>query len=258
MHNLFSFQRFGRLFRKHTAEHLREYLMGVAVLFGIMLVVMGMMSYLQNGSMNASMQTMAFTFFLLGAGAYFTGTIFQQFGPKNQAIAALCLPASSFEKYLVGWLYSFVLFLLVYVPMFYLADEILLLLFNTPENYHEAVGLFAPEQKTYAGIFFYAMLHAVTLVGAISFEKEQLRNTGFVTLAFLGIASLLNFRVLKALFGQELIMSFPFSDLRFSTTHSFYTVGLPEAQSQWVGLVFALLTVLFWTAAYARLREKQV
>lgn len=258
MHNLFSFQRFGRLFRKHTAEHLREYLTGTVVLFGGLLAVMGAFSYLQSGSMPLSFQMGIFIMGMLITGGFFTSTIFKQFGAKNQAIAALCLPASSFEKYLVGWLYSFVLFLLVYVGVFYLADEIVLLLSNTTENYHETIDLFSAEEKPYVGFLLYAMLHSVMLIGAIFFEKEHYRNTGFVALSFIGIVSLLNFRVLKALFGQELVMSFPFSDLRFSTAHSFYTVGLPDEQAQWVGLVFAMLTGLCWAAAYARLREKQV
>ncbi|UOR04121.1 hypothetical protein MUN82_14350 [Hymenobacter aerilatus] len=258
MHNLFSFQRFGRLFRKHTAEHLREYLMGAAVLFGGILVLMLALSLLQGGSMNADVQTIFFVVFLLGAGTFFTSTIFQQFGSKNRAIAAFCLPASTLEKYLVGWLYSFVLFVLVYVPVFYLANGIVLLLFNTQENYHEAVGLFSAEHRPYSAFYIYAALHAVTLVGAIAFEKAHFVKTAFVFFGMLGVLTVLNFQVLKTVFGQELALSFPFNDLRFSTPHSFYTVGLPDNQTQWVGLVFAVLTGLFWAAAYARLREKQV
>ncbi|QNE38230.1 hypothetical protein F1C16_01000 [Hymenobacter sp. NBH84] len=258
MHNLFSFQRFGRLFRKHTAEHLREYLMGAAVLFGAMLVVMGGLSYLNSGSMNTSVQTMFFALFLLGAGAFFTSTIFQQFGFKNRAIAALCLPASTLEKYLVGWIYSFVLFLLVYVPVFYLANSIVLLLFNTPSGYHEAMDLFDPQDQPYTILYAYAVLHAVMLVGAIFFEKAQFVKTGFVVFGVLGVLTLVNFQVLKTMFGAELVTTLPFTGANFRTMNSFYRVDLPETQMQWIGLVFVVLTVLFWTVAYARLREKQV
>ena len=258
MHNLFSFRRFGRLFRKHTAEHLREYLMGVGVLFGVMLAVMGMSSYLQNGSMNASVQMISFILFLLGAGTFFTSTVFQQFGSKNRAIAALCLPASTLEKYLVGWLYSFVLFLLVYVVVFYLANGIVLLLFNTPDNYHEAVSLFDPEYQPYTGFYTYAVLHAVMLVGAIYFEKAHFVKTGFVVFGVLAVVLPLNYRVVKAMLGDDLVTTLPFGNANFRTPQSFYSVALPEAQMQWVGLVFAVLTLLFWAVAYTRMREKQV
>ena len=93
MSQSFNFVRFGRLFRKHTAEHLRGYLLATAVLLGGIGLVLGYVAYLNTQAMSASVQGMVFIMGLLSSGVFFTSTVLAPFGPPRQATPALLLPA---------------------------------------------------------------------------------------------------------------------------------------------------------------------
>src|SRR5437868_12091396 len=106
MSNFFSLQRFSRLFIKHTAEHYRIYLMSVAVLAGVILLGGSFLFFVIPEPPDPGLQTAIFIILMLMAGTMFTSTVFSDFGNKNKAMAALTLPATAFEKFLVGWIYS--------------------------------------------------------------------------------------------------------------------------------------------------------
>ncbi|MBS1532990.1 MAG: hypothetical protein JSU01_22005, partial [Bacteroidetes bacterium] len=104
MNNFFNFRRFSRLFVKHTAEHYRTYLMSAAVLAGVLLLGGSFLFFIVPDLPDAGLQTAIFVVVLLVAGTLFTSTVFSDFGDKHKAIPALALPATAFEKFLVGWI----------------------------------------------------------------------------------------------------------------------------------------------------------
>ena len=118
MSQFFNISRFGRLFSKHTTEHGGGYLLATGVLLGGIGLVLGFVAYLTPGPLVPDMQAVVFSMGLLAAGAFFTSTVFALFGNNRQATAALLLPASHWEKYLVGWLYSLPVFTAVYFGCF--------------------------------------------------------------------------------------------------------------------------------------------
>ncbi len=121
MKKTFSLNRFGRLFKKHTKEHYRNYLMSIAVLVGVMILGGSFLVYMADVQLDKNIQTFLFFTIMLLAGTIFTSSVFADLGEKKKAIAWLTLPASHFEKYLVAWIYSFLLFIIVYTLIFYLA-----------------------------------------------------------------------------------------------------------------------------------------
>lgn len=260
MNNLFSLTRFGRLFQKHTAEHWKSYLMGAGVLAGALLVVIGFIAYLNGGPPSPSAQSIFFVLFLLGAGFLFTSSIFVDFGEKSRAIAALSLPASHLEKYVVGWLYSYLFFVLAYTGIFFLVDGLLLSIMRNGEQPAAMLNLFSPEEKTYGVFLLFAALHGVALWGSIFFEKLAFIKTAVAFFVVLLVVTFLNFQVMKSLLGTELRASLPFLGVSFiENQHTFYRVQLPDTQQNGViGVVLLALTLLLWLAAYARLREKQL
>ena len=120
MNNFSSFKRFSRLFVKHTAEHYRVYLMSVAVLAGVILLGGSFLFFVIPEPPDTGLQTAMFVILMLIAGTLFTSTVFSDFGDKDKAMPALTLPATAFEKFLIGWVYSYPIFLLVYSAVFYL------------------------------------------------------------------------------------------------------------------------------------------
>lgn len=254
----FSFARFGRLFSRHTAEHLPAYLMTAAVGAGGMLVVLGFLTYVQGSAPTMGGQSVLFTLFLLGGCAIFTSTVFAQFGDKRQASVALTLPASHLEKFLVAWMYSLPVFLLVFIPLFYLADAAAVYAGLAPGQTPELLDLVAARRDFAGTLGLLTALHAAWLWGSIRFEKKHFVKTSFAVLLVLGGLSLVNFQVLKRLVGIDLLPAVPFTKLRFMEGPQFYSVDLPASQAAWLALVPLALAVLLWAAAYLRLTEKQL
>ena len=254
----FSFARFGRLFGRHTAEHLPAYLMTAAVGAGGMLVVLGFLTYLQGSAPSIVGQQVFFTLFLLAGCTIFTSTVFAQFGDKRQASVALTLPASHLEKFLVAWTYSLPVFLLAFIPLFYLADAAVVYAGVAPGQVPELLDLVAARQDMAGTLAMLTALHAAWLWGAIRFENKHFIRTGFAVLLLLGGLSVVNFQVLKQVVGPELLAAIPFTSLRFTESKQLYTLALPDAQGHWSALVPLVLAGLLWVAAYFRLTEKQL
>ncbi len=254
----FSFARFGRLFRRHTAEHLPGYLLAAAVLAGAMLLIMGFIAYLQRSAPNANGQTVFFILFLLASGSIFASSVFAQFGERRQATTALTLPASHLEKYLVVWLYSLPGFLLLFIPIFYLVTAAVVYGGAAPGQTPELLNLLDGNQLPVGFLLFFAMLHAAGLWGAIFFEKAHFVKTAFGAFALLAVLSLSNYQVLRLLLGEGVRFSPPFTDATLVEGEQYYSLALPEAQAGWLALLPLALAALLWLAAYFRVTEKQL
>ena len=68
MNNFFSFQRFCRLFVKHTTEHYRIYLMSIAVLAGVILLGGAFLFFVIPEPPDPGLQTAIFVILMLIAG----------------------------------------------------------------------------------------------------------------------------------------------------------------------------------------------
>lgn len=258
MSQLFNISRFGRLFSKHTTEHGSGYLLATGVLLGGLGLVMGLVAYMSSSPLVAGQQAAFFVLGLFAAGAFFTSTVFALFGDKKQATAALMLPASHWEKYLVGWLYSLPLFLAVYIGCFYLVDSLVLQFDSYEGPGAPLVQLFAGEEKLYTSLVAYAAVNAVFLWGSIFFQKQHFVRTAFGVLLVVVVVGALNFQAMQALIGQELGTAVPFSSMSLHEGKEWYAISLPEAQSAWFGLVPLGLMLLAWAGAYRRMTEKQI
>jgi len=243
--------RFGRLVRKHLAEHAMSYLLSAAVLLGGLLVLLGFLTYIQHRPLNESLQAVLFMLCLLGAGSLFASTIFAQFGAGRQAALALTLPASQLEKYLLAWLLSLPVFLVVFVADFYLADWLVMHLVSP------APGPLLPLLSGHEvpGLRLFLALHGLALFGSIFFPRLAFVKTAFLVLAVAVLVGVVNFQLLNGWLGGNLGMAIPFGA---ASVQGAGPLLLPAAQERWlVGLPLAL-AVLLWAAAYARLTEKQL
>jgi hypothetical protein len=257
MNKIFNPARFGKLFVKHTTEHYKGYLMALGVLIGVMVLGGSFLVYMIDAPLDHNMQSALFMVILLIAGTIYTSTIFADLGEKKKSIAYLTLPATHFEKYLVAWLYSFLLFLLVYAISFYL---VALFLLNIKQVSGHAEGVINLLQKQYLQMaLVYAFLHAIAFWGAICFNKLHFIKTGFIFFILLGLLILFNKVVLTTMIGRNVDASPPFGSLRFSDAGRQVDIALPDARDNPI-LIFLILglTLIIWIAAYYRLKEKQV
>jgi hypothetical protein len=257
MNNFFSLNRFCRLFVKHTAEHYRIYLMSVAVLTGVIILGGAFLFFVIPDPPDSGFQTATFIILLLIAGTIFTSTVFADFGDKNKTIPALTLPATAFEKFLVGWLYSYAIFLVTYTAVFYLALFGLSISRHWGPNQHFAI--FSLYQDEMLVIFIiYSVLHAFAIFGAIFFKNLHFIKTGFAFFIGYGILLIFNTVFLKLLTGLEVIkLAMPFGYLNFDIGTKYYSIAADGPESPWILITLIIVTLLVWTAAYYRLKEKQ-
>lgn len=254
MNDIFNTRRFIMLFKKHTIEHYKSYAMSLLVLMGVLLLGIGYVSYMQDAPMEVPMQMAVFGIMLLMAGTIFTSTVFADLGDKKSAIASLTLPVSHLEKYLVAWLYSFIIFQLVYTGGFYLVIMLFLNMKQVPGHAAILFDVFDPN-LTMAFVLF-AMLHSISFFGAIFFNKLHFIKTGFVfflTAVFVVIA---NKGFMEVLVDRSIIRAVPFVQLVYMDNKVVSFVDHPLVP----GLTYAFIgfAVILWTAAYYRLKEKQV
>lgn len=257
MNNFFNLRRFGLLFIKHTAEHIRTYLMAISVLAGVILLGGSFIFFIIPEPPDTGLQTASFVILMLISGSLFTSTVFTDYGIKNRAISVIILPASSFEKFLVGWLYSYPIFMLVYTGVFFLLLYVFGHLGHWPGAHFHYMSLSQPNM--YMALIIYSVLHSVSLFGAIFFNKLHFIKTGFLFFIGYGVLLVANTIYLKAITGLNLAkLAMPFGFLNFDINGKYYSIN-PKSDSN-VIILAVLLTAsaLIWVAAYFRLKEKQV
>lgn len=257
MNKIFNPVRFGKLFIKHTTEHYKGYLMALGVLIGVMVLGGSFLVYMVGAPLDPTTQSILFMMILLLAGTIFTSTIFADLGAKNKSIAYLTLPATHFEKYLVAWLYSFLVFLVIYTISFYLVALFLLNVKPVPGQTGGVIDLLQKQHLQMALI--YAFLHAIAFWGAIYFNKLHFIKTAFVFFIFMGLLILFNKIVLSAMIGRNVDAAPPFGNLRFPDDGRQVDITLPDARyNPMLTFIVVGLTLIIWVAAYYRLKEKQV
>jgi hypothetical protein len=259
MNNTFNLIRFLRLFKKQTAEQYKTYLMSVGVLIGILALLLGFISYSGGGNIGPTVQGAVFFNLMLFSGTIFTSLIFADLGNNKMSIPILTLPSSHLEKYLVAWLYSFVIFQLVYIACFYAIDYAVVAVGNMDQTHKsEVVNVFSMNFKIWIAFPIFAVLHSVCFIGSIFFEKLHFIKTAFTFFIFLIFLCLINAIMLGAIFPAKVLKGVPFNSVALEINEKFCFVR-PTNTSDVILLIMAvLLTLVLWTGTYFRLKEKQV
>lgn len=255
MSNTFNPTRFGRLFIKHTVEHYKSYLMSLTVLIGVMILGGSFLVYMIEARIDRGLQTAVFSMIMLLAGPIFTSTIFTDLGDKKKSVVFLTLPASHFEKYLVAWIYSFAIFLVIYTASFYLVVLFAVNIKHFPGQPTEIINVF---QWPILGMYLvYAFLHSIAFYGAIFFEKLHFIKTGFIFFIFFALLIISNKLLLGALLNHPVDPTVPFGRLQFTTNNN-HAVNIGQQEDFLLLVIITLVALFFWIATYFRLKEKQV
>ncbi len=260
MNNTFAPNRFARLYRKHTVEHLKSYLLSIAVLAGILTVCLGFFWYMNRAKLAIRDQANIFVFFYLACGTIFTSLTFGYLDQKKEAIPSLTLPASHFEKYLVSFIYTFVVYQLVFLGIFFLVDGTLFA-FGAPfkKSENEIINVFNKEQDLYIIFIVYAILHSFAFWGAVYFEKLHFVKTAFVVLASGFLMVIINNVLLNVFIKSDTEKGIPFLGVRVLEQDKRYDLYLQSTDFLLCVLAaLVAITILLWAAAYFKLKEKEV
>src|SRR5450432_299304 len=233
MNYTFNTNRFGKLFLKHTREHYKGYLLSLAVLVGVMILGGSFLIYMVNVPIDKNAQTFLFMVLMMLAGTVFTSTIFTDLGDKKSAIPWLTLPASHFEKYLVAWVYSFLVFLIIYTVIFYLSALYAINIKRFPNYQPRLLNVFEPQILQMYIVFAF-----------------------FISIALL---ILINKLILGALIGRAVEATPPFGELLVADKGQTIDIHIVnKMQYSYMIYLLAALAIIFWVAAYYRIKEKQV
>jgi hypothetical protein len=247
------------LFRKHTIENYKTYLMSVGVLAGLLILLMGFAAFANDGFLLLGVQETFFIIVLMLSGCIFTSLVFADLGDKKKAISALTLPASHFEKYFVSWLYSFLIFQLLYVGLFYLIASIVISFgHNVPGRENVLLNLFDKDRMAYMAFVIFPVMHSIMFFGSVYFEKLHFIKTGFAFFIGLFLLGLLNRPIIASMIDLKVVGTTIFSPVTLTDGKNYWSIFPPEIQKPTVGIILGVIVVLLWVSAYFRLKEKEV
>ncbi|MBE5320550.1 hypothetical protein IM793_15390 [Pedobacter sp. MR2016-19] len=272
MNNTFNINRFGLLLKRQWLDFGKIYLISLVVLLGI---VVGLYSYSipsplksnnfdYDGDLDMRFRyglflMLGFIFISVVASSYFA-----LLGQKSRAILELMTPASVFEKFLAGVVYTAIISLFSYLLIFYLTDLAFVKYLNghldafkglSPNNAIvkpvEAINyqVFNDEgYRKYCSYFFAFpfLITSVFLLGSVYFNRFHYIKTALSVMVFTGLASYL---VVK--------LSMWLMEGKVANHHNFR-----KEDRDWilliVLLVTSIITLIIWTITYIRLKEKEV
>ncbi len=199
---------------------------------------------------------MFFTIFMIVGGAIFTTGIFSNLGDKRKAISYLMLPASNFEKLLVSWLYSFVVFQVIYMVGFFLVDFIILSFGKAGASKLSAFH-FDSDFRFKTLFLSYAWVHSMAFFGAIFFKKMHFIKTAFTVFIFALILVLLNKFSIDIMIGPSVETGEPFGSLTiYEGTKTYF---MKKSELVWlVPYLTGGVALLLWVGAYFKLKETEV
>jgi hypothetical protein len=264
----FSLHRFGLLVRRRWAEQGRLYLMGLAVLTGLMGLA-GLHTVIFEKVWSQPMQSRLFWVGLLLAGPFFASGQFSDLTDKARGSLALMLPASPLEKVAVAVFFAFVVFVPAFVAAFYLIDMPLVELargqVSRSARAQEPAGLlnvltYWTHEGDVSPFPLFIVLQTIALLGSVFAGRYAYVKTALVLLVVVFGGVLFNNVLLAALLGVPDVRGVPFETVTLQTApYAYDTLYVPPALGtlmRWLGGVVLPLALLGIT--YRRFTEKEI
>lgn len=268
MNNIFSIKRFLLLLRRQWIGFGKIYLMSIIIVLGVFTAFYGynlgrFANTYDSVNIESAFSFRPFLFVFLGLIyiSVIANSYFLSLANKSKAAFELLVPASSLEKFFAGLFYTAVCPVAVYFLIFTAVDYAFVsytkstyaslyhyvvsqtgrsmttedLLYFSPNNF--------PRQLLYF-LFVPFLLHAVFLLGSLSFKDNQFVKTALTLFTYIAIVVFVVMGVGKY----------------FSSTR----VLIDQTQTEEIEMLRTVLiigivvTLTIWSIAYLRLKEKEV
>lgn len=254
--------------RKYAFEHGRAYAFLHLAIAAFLVLWLGLYLNFSNPFLFSERNQVAYYFVTLFlSGCLSAGVLFSELGSKSKAIHYLLVPASTFEKFFATLLFGVFIFFVVASCIFYLIDSAAVAIANFKfDQHHEAINLLALNQYEnpfFNGditdiFYFYFPAQAIFLLCSIYFNKHGLFKAIVVT-GLLWVMCIVLILILSQLIPPGIFK---------------HSIGAYEVLEQsgdnkvifvspflvTIILIFGkfLLAPLLWTAAFFRLKEKEI
>jgi hypothetical protein len=260
MNNTFNLTRFLNYFKKHSIDNGKTYLLSTGVMIGIIALALLFVVATGTGHLSTDWQMTVLMFCVLFGGSVFASLTFADLSDKRKAIPALTLPVSQFEKFLVSWIYTYVVFLMVSFGAFYLVDIVAVSL-SKPSTYLGQTKLLDLTNEGTPGILVlgvFTLFHAFAFWGSIFFNKLHFIKASFVFFICLIVLTLINKGLLVSLSDNHISQHMLTSGVQISENGrtTYYVPDTPVINL--MPVVFIIGVIMLWASAYFRLKEKQV
>lgn len=272
MNSIFNLNRFSLLLRRRFALKGRAHLIALLVIMGISIFGLGggLWMYWLEGSMTPELAPQIFSEIrdglfkgiILISGSIFASEVFSDLGENGTGINYLMNPATHFEKWLVAFLMSTVLFLVVAFAIFHLAQMGNVLFFNALHPvkipFSETSGLFRSAfWMPLMGDFLF--IHALFFLGSIWFKAGHWWSTAAVCMVGIAFFAALKFGLAELVWPTGVRpQDREFAWFAESETDGFFRLPVSAAWKQTMTALTMIFPPLCWGLAYLRLTEKQI
>jgi hypothetical protein len=275
----FSMRRWLKLVALHWAGNRKRYLLALPAMLGLLVIWEGFLLIMNRyNPLDDGMQAVTYYTGLLVVGSLFASTAFSDLGSKSRGIAWLAIPASALEKLLCALLFAVLVFFVVYNVIYYAVDIPMVGLGNRLiEVQHRVWSGGYPiqpdavfnvlkgmpgdrlDRQLHIYLFFYFMVQSAFLFGSVYFERYAFVKTIVAVLLCILFFAILDERVIGATIPQGWD-HFLFSEWKSNgDTLRARVVSIPLVASiALVGLLVFGTPLVLWTAAYFRIKEKEV
>ena len=260
MENIFNFNRFGLLVRKHINENRRLFLIAIVCMFVPALLLRLIMNDPEPRHMYVF-----YIAFMIYTGMIYTGLFFKRWTVKSRAISFFMLPVTIFEKIAVLLFFTIVLFIPIFTLVYYFSSMALFTITNPTLSFsidNLLIGHSVLSAFCLCVLLPFALVQSFFLLIAVWFKKNQI----FYALAIFGLILLVsNFLLtvyMKTLTGGN-VNGIGIGNFIFPLNVSFHNEGsITEITSQMIStisvLVYVVMTLLFYLASYFKLKEKEI
>ena len=268
MNEIFNIKRFSWLLKKILLERILQicgtlgiafFLTGFTYFMNRPIIITGTTIYTSN-----AFQEMAFSLGLTLGGGILAGLVFAYFSESARGYGYLTLPASSFEKWLCGFLIVGVFTVLFFV-FFRIIDTAFVHHFHNTlpksssdyQRMFEMVQIYSFDSWELKNTYYiYFMLIGFMAIGSLYFNKMALIKSaiGFITAFF--TLYFLNQFIATLIFGER-IYALPFMcEITVLPNHT--TIFLENPLRLLLESLFLfILPIALWVIVFIRLREKE-
>ncbi len=268
--NDFSINRVALLVQKNIYENYKNYLKGLLIYFGLMVVGSLIYRILSNLSVIGFIDKI-FIISFLTLGVIFAGMSFSNLRTKEKGISYLSLPSTALEKLLAELIVTIFIFFIVYILMFYVYNYAMIAfsLIKDPSIKPVLIDPFSRHNFS-PGYIILINLQSTMLVGALYFNKRPLIYT-FLFLVIFSLILFANAYLINNYINYYFDIKYSSFGNRIENGKNFYDVYLDKNFYKDLDIpCYTILKNVFeyfikyvyapvlWVVAYFKLKEKQV
>ncbi|SEH05225.1 hypothetical protein [Candidatus Venteria ishoeyi] len=260
MNQIFDINRTLSLFKLNLSLNKKAILLAIAGFFGFVFITSFFVANNAPALLN-NMHTIFYFILLYGGVALIAGQSYSHINSTEKSIAHLSLPASTFEKYIVPWLLSGIIWAIVAIGSYMLYSMLINGLWSGVMGFsYDAFNPFSlrmgPESANQVYLPYFLM-HSVFFLGATAFQKHAIPKTLLTGFVVQSLFTFLNLIFIMILFGG-------FGDFNVNINHPenwnpdfnyFFLDFLPR----FIKTTFVyVVPVIFYVAAFFKLKEREV